>query len=60
MFQRIWPGLQGGMGGLNYQAIDYVLNAYEIDPGFRPVILDRCLAVISIHREIKDSERRNV
>ncbi len=52
LFQRILPGLPNGMGGYNLEAIETVMNLYQVPEGQRPIIFDKCLAVITVIQEI--------
>ena len=52
LFQRMLPGLPNGMGGWNVQVIETVMNLYQVPPGQRPIIWDKCLAVITVLQEM--------
>ena len=68
LFKKIEPGLvkhkiQLGVqkGSLamfktvefDYSAIDHVFNNYRIPTGQRPILYDKCIAVIEVIREVK-------
>ena len=52
LFQRMLPGLPNGMGGYNLEAITTVMELYQVPEGQRPIIFDKCLAVITVIQEI--------
>lgn len=57
LLHRILPGLFDGYGGMNYSAIETVLDQYGIEAGKRPVLMDKTLAVAAGIREVQKQER---
>lgn len=56
LFSRILPGLMDGYGAFKFETIGYIMNEYQVDPGQRPVIHEKCLIVMSAIREIQNEE----
>ena len=56
LFQKILPGLNTGFGGFDYQAIESVFNILQVNCGQRPILLDRCLIVISVIQTIREKQ----
>jgi len=58
LISRILPALMDGYGGVNYGTIEAVFRIYQVPSGQRPILLDKCIAVISAIREVRESERK--
>lgn len=56
LFMRMLPGLMDGYGAFKFEAIKYVMDEYQVEPGQRPIIHEKCLVVMSAIREIQEEE----
>ena len=52
------PVLCDGFGGFRHDAIDYVLNMYNVPEEQKPIIYDRFLLVIDAIEEARERERK--
>ena len=57
LWARIVPFLFSGMGGADAQAVVAVFDMYQIDHSQRPVLLDKCLVILSAIREVQEAEK---
>ena len=52
-FNRVVYGLYDGWGALRVEVIETFLNIYGVPSGQRPVILDKCLALVIAINDVK-------
>lgn len=58
LLDRLLPGLFNGFGGIDYQAIEFIFNLFEIEPGQRAIAFDKVLAIASVIRELQDRDAK--
>ena len=57
LFIKMLPGLCTAEGGFDFRAIDFVFETYRVPEGQRFILLDRCIIVIDVIKEIRQRLR---
>ena len=58
LFLKILPGLFDGYGAPRLESIVAVLDVFGVEHGQRPVLMDKCLALIEEINRLKAEDRR--
>jgi len=58
LFLKILPGLFDGYGAPRFESIVAVFDVFGVKPGQRPVLMDKCLALIHVIKEIRDAGKQ--
>ena len=56
LFMKILPGLMDGYGAFKFEAIKFIMDEYQVDPGQRPIIHEKCLVAMGAIREVRNEE----